>query len=263
LTNVTVEKRWKEAVDKAENQRAANIARNVTTQKAKEGLAEAADKATAKAVEEVTREMRIYVIVDKSGSMQQALEQAKEYMTKFVGAFPLEKLHVSVFNTVGREVAIKAPTAAAVKQAFLGHRAGGGTNYAAGAHCLLSQYKTSPDEDALLVFVGDQAQARGAPALQRVIEESGVNVAAFGMLHIRGMYGDGTVVEETAARLGVPCFKIEEGIFEDPYAVPRTLRNLIASTPVGKRVGPPAVTRRVSLVDAILKTPLLRKPNWA
>jgi Mg-chelatase subunit ChlD len=262
LTNVTVEKRWQEAMDKAENQRAANIARNVKTQKAKEGLEEAADKAVAKAVAEVAREMRIYVIVDASGSMQQALVKAKEYMEKFVGSFPLDRLHVCVFNTVGREVTIKSPTAAAVRQAFRGYNAGGGTDYAAGAYCLLDQYKTSEDEDALLIFIGDQADSRGAPRLDRAIQESGVNVVAFGMLHIKGLYGDGTVVVDTAARLEIPCFNIEEGIFADPYAVPRTLRNLIAATPVGKRTGP-TPSRRVSVIDSILKTPLLEKPAWA
>jgi hypothetical protein len=42
------------------------------------------------------------------------------------------------------------------------------------------------------------------------------------------------------------------------------MRNLIASTPVRKAaVGAMAPPKRVSLVDQILKTPLLVKPAWA
>lgn len=272
LTNVTVEKRWKEAIEKAENQRAANIKKNVRTQKAKEGLEEASDKAAAKAVEAVTKDLKIYVIVDKSGSMQGAIEQAKEYLKKFVGAFPLDKLHVCVFNTVGREVEIKSATAAGVAQAFRGHTAGGGTSYANGAGCLLNKYKPAENEDAILIFVGDEEDS-GLDRLVNVIRQSGVEPAAFGLLHVDSGHGyggwtnrfapQGNLIDRAAAALGIPCFKIEEGIFDDAYAVPRTMRNLIANTPVKKGVAVAAPQRRVSLIDQILKTPLLQKPAWA
>lgn len=264
LQNPEINARWKQAIEAAENQRAVNIARNVKSKEAKEGLEEAADKAAAKAVEEVTRDMRIYVVVDKSGSMQGALETAKKHLKKFVGAFPLERLHVSVFNTAGREVKIPRPTAAAVEQAFRGHNAGGGTSYANGVGCLIGNHKPAPEEDALVIFVGDQ-EDQGHDRLADVFRHYGVKPVAFGMLDVRGQWGyayRGQVVERAAALLGIPCFKIDEKIFDDPYAVPRTFRNLIASTPVG--VKPAGVqTRRVSLVDTILKTPLLKKPAWA
>lgn len=268
LTNVTVEKRWKAAIEKAENQRAANIAKNVKTKVAKDGLEKAVDTAAAKAVEEVTRDLRIYVVVDKSGSMQGAIEKAKEYLGKFVGAFPLERLHVCVFNTVGREVEIKAATRAAVNQAFRGHTAGGGTSYANGVGCLVNKYKPSANEDALIIFVGDEEDS-GLEQLVRVVQQSGVDPVAFGLLHVDSGYGgwqnryanQGGLIEQAAARLGIPCFKIDEAIFEDAYAVPRTFRNLIASTPVKK--GAAAPVRRYSIIETILKTPLLQKPAWA
>jgi hypothetical protein len=230
-----------------------------------EELVEAADKATAKQVEEVARDMRIYVFVDKSSSMSGAIDRAKEYLEKFVGAFPLERLHVAVFNTVGKEVTIKASTGAAVRQAFRGHNAGGGTSYANGVGCLVAKYKPEPNEDALFLFVGDQEDS-GADRLVRVIRDSGVNPTAFGMLNVKGDWGGGfyrgDIVEVAAATLGIPCFPIEEAIFADPYAVPRTIRNIIASTPVGKKTVPVA-RPRVSIIDAILKTKLLQKPAWA
>jgi hypothetical protein len=261
LEDGDIQKRWKEATERAENQRAANIAKNVKSQAAQEGLEKAADTAAAQAVEEVTKDLRIYVIVDKSGSMSQAIDRAKEYCTKFIGAFPLDRLHVCVFNTVGVEVNIRTASAAGVAQAFRGHRAGGGTSYAAGAHCVLRDHPPKENEDALLIFIGDQ-QDRAVAQLVQVVRAH-VDPVAFGLLHIVGNWGGGTIVEQAAAQLDIPCFKIEEAIFADPYAVPRTIRNLIAATPV-KKAGVAQVGRpRVSLVDQILKTPLLQKPTWA
>jgi hypothetical protein len=265
LTNAAIEKRWKAAIDKAENQRATNIAKNVKTAKAKEGLEEASDKAAAKAVEEVTKDMRIYVVVDKSGSMQGAIDQAKVYLKKFVGAFPLDRLHVAIFNTYGQEVEIKAQSAAAVEQAFRGHTSGGGTSYASGVGCLVNRYKPAENEDSIIIFVGDQ-QDNGWQQLVHIIQQSGVNPMAFGLLHIQSPFwgGQGNIVEYSAAVLGIPCLPIDEKIFEDPYAVPRTMRNLIAATPVNQAMpAGPTPRRRVTLVDQILKTELLKKPAWA
>lgn len=268
LEDKDVHARWKQAVDEAENQRALNIARNVRTEKAKEGLEEAADKAAAKAVEEVTRDLRIYVIVDRSGSMQGAIEKAVEYISKFVGAIPLDKLHVTAFNTVGKEINISRPTAAAVRQAFRGVNAGGGTNYANGVGSLIGKYRPGPNEDSLFIFIGDEQDWSGADALTRCFHHYGVQPAAFGRLYVSSTGGYGwaarhdspVLIKNTAAALGIPCFDIDEAIFEDAYAVPRTIRNLIASTPVTRA---PSVARRVSLVDEILKTELLVKPAWA
>jgi hypothetical protein len=66
-------------------------------------------------------------------------------------------------------------------------------------------------------------------------------------------------VRGTAAELGIPCFMIDENTFADPYAIPRTIRALVAATPVNQQVMQRAAPR-VTLVDTILKTPLLQKP---
>jgi hypothetical protein len=265
LKDPVVERKWKAAIEKAENQRAENIAKNVRSQKAKEGLEKAVDTAAAKAVEEVVRDLRVYVMVDKSGSMQNAIDQAKEYLARFVGAFPLDKLHVCVFNTVGREVTINSPTRAAVAQAFRGHSAGGGTSYACAVSCLTNKYKPAENEDALFIFVGDE-QDHNVRNLVNIIQRSGVIPVAFGMLHVSGIayggYRNGQIVHLAANELGIPCFDIDEKIFADPYAVPRTIRNLIAATPVGQAAAR-APKPRVNLVEQILNTPLLQKPAWA
>jgi hypothetical protein len=261
----TVEARWKQALSKAENQRAAHIARNVKSKQAKDGLQEAVDQATAKVMEKVTRNLRVYVIVDRSGSQELALERSKAYLTRFLGGFPLDRTHVSVFNTVGTEVRIQAPKAAAVEQAFKGFSASGGTSYAEGVR-VLAKYKPKEGEDALMIFVGDEADSNhdGIDRLVRAISDAGIAPVAFGLMHIRGSE-NGSVVTDTAARLQIPCFPVDEKMFNanDPYAITRLLSDLIASTPVGQaRVGY-AVPVRKSLVQEILETELLKKPVWA
>jgi hypothetical protein len=264
-----VEKRWKAALSQAEDHRAKNIARNVQSKETKEALQEAVDTATEKVLEEVTKDLRVYVVVDKSGSMQGALERAQEYLIRFLGGFPLDRLHVSVFNTMGTELAIKAPKAAAVRQAFAGHRAGGGTSHAQGFR-VLAHHKPAENEDALIIFVGDQLDYTHA-SLVREIQASGIEPVAFGFLNVRSQehiraYAHITCVESAAQMLGIPCFPISEEIFEsdDPYAMTRILRDLIAATPVseGERARPMRVVRK-SLVQEILGTKLLTKPVWA
>lgn len=262
----SVEKHWKAAIDKANNQRAANISKNVRTKEAKEGLQEAVDKATEKALAEVTKDMRIYCIIDKSGSMQGALERAQDYLTRFLGGFPMDRLHVSVFNTIGTEINIRAPKAAAVRQAFAGHTAGGGTSYAEGVRALM-KHKPKESEDSLIIFVGDE-EDNNTPLLVDTIRKSGINPMAFGLLKVKANTGGyGNIVTEAASQLGIPCFNVDEQMFtsNDPYAITRMLRDLVASTPVlGTRTGRwHEQTPRKSLVQEILETELLQKPVWA
>jgi hypothetical protein len=259
LNDKDVKKKWDAAIAGAENQRAAHIAKNVKTKVAKEGLQEAVDKATVKALEEVTKDLRVYVIIDKSGSMQGALDRACVYLTKFLGGFPLDRLHVSVFNTVGKEITIKAPKAAAVKNALIGETAGGGTCYAEGVRALI-QYQPRPNEDTLIIFIGDEGD-QSDKMLADTVLASGLNPMAFGILPVvSDRYGRGDVVHAAAKRLGIPCFQVDEGMFtsDDPYAVTRMFKDLIASTPVTQnRV---VKNTRKTLIEEILETPLLQIP---
>lgn len=254
--------RWKAALAKADDQRALHVAARVKTQAVKEALVDAADVATAKAFEKVTRGLRVYCMVDKSGSMAHAIQRAIQYLTKFLGGFPLDRLHVSVFNTAGTKITIKAPKAVAVEHAFKGHGADGGTIYGSGLQALAFD-KPQPDEDVLFLFIGDQ---EGEPAHQfaKTVRDSGFNPVAFGFLNV-GRTQDGTVTG-AARELGIPCFSLDENMFtsDDPYVVTRVFRDLIAATPVSKTaVRTVAAPVRVSLVEQILKTPLLTKPAWA
>jgi len=258
LINVEpVKSRWEKALAKAENQRAVNIAARVKNVETKEKLAVAADTAVKKAVEEVMKGLTIYFMVDISGSMQNAIEQSKDYIAKLLGGFPLEKVKVSVFNTSGREVQIKHASSKGVEAAFRGITASGGTDYGAGVRALQA-FKPGADEDALFIFVGDEQ----AGEFSHAVRGSGLNPVAFGLLKVSGGEHD-RAVRQTAASLGIPCFNIDKGIFEDVYSLPRTLRNMIAATPVVQGVVAARAVPRVSLVEQILKTDLLKKPHFA
>jgi len=252
-----VKTRWERALKKAEDDmRAANIARNVKSKDVQEQLQAAADTALQKAVEQVVKNLRIYVIIDISGSMGQSIEKAKGLLGKFLQGFPPDRTHVAVFNTAGRIVEIKHPSAAGVANAFRGISAEGGTTHGAGV-LALAKFSPKDDEDSLFIFIGDGGERK---SFETYVAQSKLRPMAFGFLMLPGEnFG---AIDLTAAALGIPCFRIQENTFDDVYAIPRTIRALVAATPVGV-VARVAATPRVTLVDTILKTELLRKPAWA
>lgn len=252
-----VKTRWQRAVREADDMRAANIAARVKSKAVKTELEEAADNALKKGVEEVMRGLRVYVFIDRSGSMMQAIVEAKRLITRMLPAFPADKLHVAHFNTMGVEVTFKARTAVGVEQAFRGVEASGGTDYGSGVRAL-EKYKPTDDEDVLFIFVGDQQAANFAVS----VRNSGLRPMAFGFVYTPGSDGNHrAAVQETARILEIPCFDIKAETFADTYAIPRTIRALVAATPVGTRERAPV--QRFSLAETIQKTELLRKPAWA
>jgi hypothetical protein len=251
-----VKAKWDRALKKAEDDmRAANIARNVKSKDVQEKLQGAADSALQKAVEQVTKNLRIYVIIDISGSMSASIDRAKKLLAKFLQGFPPDRTHVSVFNTAGRVVEIKHPSAAGVENAFKGIKADGGTSHGAGV-LALANFKPTNDEDTLFIFIGDEGEQR---TFEAYVAQSGLRPMAFGFLKLPG--DGGNAITATAAALRIPCFPINENTFDDVYAIPRTIRALVAATPVGV-VARAAAVARVSLVDTILKTDLLKKPMF-
>jgi len=248
------------ALAKASDMRAANIARNVRSKDLKEEMETGADKAAQKAAEEVIKNLRLYVVIDRSASMQGALEKAKPLIAKLIQAIPAERLHVSTFNTIGKVITFKHHSTAGVEAAFRGVNAGGGTVHAEGVR-VLAQFPPAADEDSLMIFIGDEGERRH---FAEAVEASGLRPLAFGLLATVGpRWGRGQAIRDTAARLDIPCFEIDDRTFDgDPYAIPRTIRNLIAATPVGVNTGR-RVVPRVTLVGQILETEILQKPNWA
>ncbi len=256
-----VRERWSEATRKADDMRAANVAARMRGRAAKEELETAADVALQKSVEEVVKGMRIYVLVDISGSMANAITAAKTYLSKFLQGFPLDQLHVAIFNTMGREVVIKHQSAAGVTAAFTGVVAGGGTSYREGVKAF--KVKPKDDEDSLLIVIGDQQdQDANGMLFAGGIRTSGIRPMAIGFIEVVGTDGmHRQTVVGGATALGVPLIRIDQTTFSDPYAIPRTIRNLVAATPIGATMAP--AVRRKTLADEILETQLLAKPAWA
>jgi len=257
LMNVqTIRERHEQALRAMTDLRMLNIAKNVRSTELKEKMQVAADKVVQKEVEKVTRGMRIYFFVDISSSMTTAIDTAKRYLAQFLQGFPLDRIHVATFNTQGRVVTIKHQSAKGVEEAFRGIIASGGTTHAAGIKAL-EKFKPAPDEDSLFVFVGDEGEHSTFDAM---VLASGLRPTAFGLIQVS--YG-GSIIRDTATKLGIPCFMLDEKIFADPYALTRTLGTLIASTPVGRQVPNRVVEIRKSLVETVLETSLLSKPAWA
>lgn len=251
-----IRERWERATKAADDMRAANIARNVKSKDVQEQLVGASDAALQKTVEQVTKNLRIYVIIDVSGSMGQSIEKAKMLLGKFLQGFPPDRTHVAVFNTAGRSVEVKHPSAIGITNAFKGISAEGGTAHGAGV-LALAKFPPSDDEDSLFIFIGDGGERK---SFETYVAQSKLRPMAFGFLMLPGEnFG---AIDLTAAALGIPCFRIQENTFDDVYAIPRTIRALVAATPVGV-IARVAATPRVTLVDTILKTELLRKPAWA
>lgn len=258
LLNVhDIKVRWERAIKNSEDMRAANIARNVTSNEIKEKLQDGADNAVKKAAEEVIKGIVVHFIVDISGSMNASLEMAKEYLAKFAQGIPLDRIHACVFSTTARDVPLRIASKAGIDNAFMGFRAGGGTDYGSGVR-KMAQYKPKDDEDVIIVFVGDEGQHS---TFEQDIRNSGLRPLAFGLIKVPG--DRGSCVVDTAARLNIPCFQIDNRTFDDVYAIPRTLRNLIAATPVRQVPAAAYSFVRETLVDKILKVDLLKKPHWA
>jgi hypothetical protein len=256
-----VRERWEAAVKAAEDQRAANIAKRVKGKEVREALEEGADKAAQEAVKEEVKDIFIYFLVDISSSMDGAIEEAKRYIEKLLQSLPLDRVHASVFNTSGRMIKIQHASSAGVRQAFKGISAGGGTDYGAGIRAFSKEDPPPADADVLMIFVGDEESRE----FSQTVRASGLNPVAFGLVKVVSPTwhgGGGSCVTDTAANLGIPCFKVDNNTFDDVYAVPRTIRALMAATPVGQRIGG-APVRRVTLVERILETELLAKPAWA
>jgi len=251
-----IRQRWEKAVKEADDMRGSNIASRLKVTANREKLEEASDNALKKAVEEVTKNLRVYFMVDISSSMSVAIQLVKEYLPKFLPSIPLDRIHVSVFNTQGRVIEIKHASAAGVDNAFKGVLASGGTDYGAGVRALQG-FKPNPDEDVLFIFAGDEEQHGD---FAHAVQQSGLNPMAFGLIKVGS--DQWKVVRATAAALGIPCFQIDNNTFSDVYAIPRTIRALVSSTPVGQATVR-AVTPRVTLVQTILSTELLKKPVWS
>lgn len=254
LEDGAVKARWERAVQTATDQRALNVARNVRSQELKAKLEEASDNAARNAVAQATAEadVRVMFLIDKSGSMEGAIEQSKEALSRILAGFPPEKVHVAAFDTVGTVLRPKAASRTAVQHMLAGLKAGGGTMHGAAVRALHREGVQVPEGARLVcMVVGDEAGEAG-DQLARAFRECGYRVAAMALL-VSVANARGSTVRSCAKLLQVPFSEVSVDQFEDPYQVPRVLRALLEA-PVAAGVD----TTQSGWVEKVLRTPLLK-----
>ena len=97
LADADIRARWEAAVATATDQRALNVAKNVKSQAIREKLEEAADDAARSAVKAARADVDMHVmfLIDKSGSMEGAIEQSKEALSRILAGFAPDKVHIA------------------------------------------------------------------------------------------------------------------------------------------------------------------------
>jgi Mg-chelatase subunit ChlD len=254
MAEPAIRQRWEKAVAEASDQRALNIAKNVQSRELREKLEEAADNAARKAVTEAAGEAHIHVmfLVDKSGSMEGAIDKSKEALSRILAGFPPERLHIASFDTMGTVLRPKAASRAAVQHMLTGIKAGGGTVHGAGVRALSQAGVTVPAGAKLIVIVvGDEAGEAG-DQFARSLRACGYDVAAMALLlSLSGNAARGNTVRGAATQLQVPYSEVAVEHFDDPYQVPRVLKTLLDAPRM-------AGGRQSGWVERVMNTPLLQ-----
>jgi hypothetical protein len=257
LADEEIRARWERALRSATDQRSLHIATNLRSRELRDKLTEAAEAAIATAVSESVGDDDVHVmfLIDKSASMEGAIQSSKEVLTRILAGFPAERLHIATFDTVGRVLRPKATGRVAVQHMLADVKAGGGTTHRAALHALSRAGVTVPDDATLIVIVvGDEAGEDG----QRFAEGFtffGFAPAAMALIvNVSNSWSRGSTVRTAAAHLEVPFTEVTVDAFDDPYHVTRVLKMLL-DAPVATGTGP--VTR---WLDSVLATPLLEKP---
>ncbi|WP_434388007.1 vWA domain-containing protein [Melittangium boletus] len=254
MADPDIRARWDEAVRAASDQRALHIVKNVRGPELQAKLEEASDNAARAAVKEATAEadVRVMFLIDKSGSMQGAIEQSKEALTRILAGFPVDKLHVASFDTVGTVLKPKAASRLGV-QHMLGHlQAGGGTVHGAAVHALHRAGVWVPTDAKLIVIVVGDEEGEAGEQLARTFRDCGYTVSALALI-VSMAYGRGRSVRGCASALGVPYSEVTVDQFSDPYQVTRVLRTLMEAP-----VAPGQTATVAGWVERVMRTPLLK-----
>lgn len=252
LADAEVRRRWERAVRTATDQRALTIARNVRGRELREQLAEAADEAARTAVREtVADDVEVMFLIDKSGSMDRAIDQSKEALSRILAGFPLERLHVAAFDSTGKVLRPKTASRVAVQHMLEDVRAWGGTTHSAALSAFHREgVRIAPDRRLVVIVVGDEDGENGR-TFADAFERLHYRPAAMAMI-VSVAVRRGSTVRDAAAALGVPFSEVDVAQFEDPYQVTRVLTALLdAPVPGGSSSG---------WLDRVLDTPLLEKP---
>src|SRR5262249_46446686 len=256
LGDAEIRSRWEAAVATATDQRALNVAKNVKSRAVREKLEEAADHAARRAVAAATADIDLHVmfLIDKSGSMEGAIEDSKEALSRILAGFSPEKVHIASFDTMGTVLVPKAPSRAAVQHMLARIKAAGGTIHGAAVRALYQAGVRVAEGARLAVIVAGDEGGEDGRLLAQTFREFGYPVAAMALIAAVA-HGRGTTVRSCAQVLEVPFAEVDVGQFEDPYQVPRVLRALLEA-PVPTDFASPGIVRQ-SWIDKVMQTPLL------
>ncbi len=250
MADADIRARWEAAIAGATDQRSLNVAKNVKSKEVRDKLVEAADVAVQKAAAEASADdVHVMFLIDKSGSMQGAIEQSKEALSRILAGFSPERVHVACFDTMGTVLRPKAASRAAVQHMLAGIQAAGGTMHGAAVRALHAAGVRIPTGHRLLVIVvGDEAGETGA-SLAETFRACGYQPGALAIL-VNVSVTRGLTVRDCARALAVGISEIEIASLEDPYQVPRVIRALLdtpAATPA----------RSTAWVEKVMAVPLL------
>jgi hypothetical protein len=233
------------------------VAANLRDRELREKLESAAEAAVHAAVSEAVADDDVYVmfLVDKSGSMQGAIEKSKEALVRILAGFPAERLHVAAFDTIGRVVRLKAANRAGVTHALDAINAGGGTTHGAALRAFHEAGVRLPDGATLIVIVvGDEAGEAGSVFAQAFTDYGYRPAAVALVVNVDRPSWRGSTVRDAARHLAVPYSEVAVEQFEDPYQVTRVLKTLL-DAPVAL-----GAVRTSGWLDKVLATPLLVRP---
>ena len=254
LKHEPIRRRWQEALQKQEDQRARNIAKNIRDKETARQLEDSADAAVVKAVAEATKEadIRIMFIIDTSGSMQGAIETSKQALSMIVQGFPPEKLHIASFNTMGTVLKPRHHSAAGVQHMLKGIGASGGTIYSSAIDAFHDSGVHVPaGADLILFAVGDEAGEDGE-TLATHIAKAGYGVKAIAhIVNVAQGSSRGNTVRRAAEVLGLPYTEVNVEQFTDVYQVQRTLKAVLEAQPFREKG---------SMIEKIMQTELLVSP---
>jgi uncharacterized protein (DUF58 family) len=226
----------------------------VQNQEIREKLEASSDKAAQKAVRAAIAEQDIHVmfLIDRSGSMQGALEKSVEALSRILAGFEADRVHIASFDTMGVTHRPKAASRVAVQHMLASVTAGGGTLYSSALRALHRDGVRIPSTAKLVVIaVGDEDGEDGAQ-FARAFGELGYAVGAIALI-LNVVHRRGNTVINAARALGVPFSTVEIEQFDDPYQVPRVLQTILEAP------SPSALPGVVvsGWVEKVMSTPLL------
>ena len=257
LADAEIRRRWERALTTATDLRSLNVAANLRDLQLRQTLETAAEAAVHAAVSDAVADDDVHVmfLVDKSGSMEGAIEKSKEALVRILAGFPDERLYVAAFDTIGRVIRLKAANRAGVTHALNSISAGGGTTHGAALRALYQAGIRLPATATLIVIVvGDEAGETGR-AFAQAFRDYGYGPAALALVvNVDRPSWRGSTVRDAAVELAVPYSEVAVEQFEDPYQVTRVLKTLL-DAPVRMGAAP-----RSGWLDKVLATPLLVKP---